>query len=69
MVLEDDHNGEYLASMLQDTICEWDLEGKVHVAVRDNGANIVRAMRIAEITDMSCAAHTIQRRTVHSDVS
>jgi len=54
MVLEDDHNGEYLASKLQAAIREWDLEGKVHVGVRDNGANIVRAMRIDEITDMSC---------------
>lgn len=60
MVLEEDHNGVYLARKLSEAITAWGLQGKVHIGVRDNGANITSAMHIAEVRDMGCVAHTLQ---------
>ena len=60
MVLEDDHTAVYLAHKLSEAISTWELESKLHVAVRDNAANIVSAMRHAKITDISCMAHSLQ---------
>jgi len=60
MELEADHTGEYLASKLKDAINMWNLQDKVHLGVRDNGANIVCAMRLAEIADIGCVSHTLQ---------
>jgi len=36
------------------------MEAKVHVDVRDNAANMVSAVRIAQIDDFGCMAHTLQ---------
>jgi len=36
------------------------MEAKVHVGIRDNAANMVSAMRIAQINDFGCMAHTLQ---------
>ena len=60
MPLEDDHTGVYLASKLKEAISKWEIESKVHVGVRDNAANMICAMRHADVCDVSCAAHTLQ---------
>ena len=60
MVLEQDHTGAYLASKLTGAIETWKLEGKVHMGLRDNAANMVSAMRIAKVEDFGCMAHTLQ---------
>ena len=35
-------------------------EGKVYRGVRDNAANMICAMHIVQITDISCMAHSLQ---------
>jgi hypothetical protein len=60
MVLEEDHDGVYLARKLSEAITTWGLERRVHLGVRDNGANMISALRIAGVQDMGCVAHTLQ---------
>ena len=59
MVLED-HTANYLASKLQSAITTSGLEQKIHVGVCDNAANMISAMRCADVADISCMAHTLQ---------
>ena len=59
-VLEKDHTGAHLASKLTAAIAAWNIGSKVHVGVRDNAANMTRAMHVAGIADMDCMAHTLQ---------
>ena len=59
MVLED-HTANYLASKLQSAITTWGLERKIHVGVSDNVANMISAMRCADVADISCMTHTLQ---------
>ena len=59
-VLDLDHTGEYMAQKLTDTLLTWDIESKIHIGVRDNAANMVSAMRKANIDDFGCMAHTLQ---------
>ena len=60
MVLEEDHTGAYLASRLNDAKEIWKLDGKIHMGIRDNAANMVCAMRSANMDDFGCMAHTLQ---------
>jgi len=60
MVLEEDHTGDYLASKLTEAIQTWNLDGKVHMGLRDNASNIACAMRIAKVESFGCMAHTLQ---------
>ena len=60
MVLEEDHTLAYLASKLNEAISTWNLVGKVHMGIRDNAANMTSAMRIAQVEDFGCMAHTLQ---------
>jgi hypothetical protein len=48
------------AEKLQEAITKWGIRDKLHVGVRDNGANMISAMRIAGIRDIGCVAHTLQ---------
>lgn len=60
LVLEEDHTGAYLASKLKEAIATWGIQSKIHLGVRDNAANMISAMKIAEITDVGCLSHTLQ---------
>lgn len=59
--LSESHTGDYLAGkillMLESFAIGTD---RVHVVLRDGGANMVKAMRVAELPDLSCFAHTLQ---------
>ena len=57
MVLEEDHTGEYLASELIEAIQTWNLDGKVHMRLRDNAPNIACAMHIAKVESFGSMAH------------
>jgi len=59
-VLDEDHTGMYLASRLKGAIETWNLQGKIHMGLRDNAANMISTMRIAEVEDFGCMAHTLQ---------
>ena len=54
MVLEQNHTGAYLASKLNEAIDKWKLHGKIHMGLRDNAANMISAMRIANVNDFGC---------------
>ena len=60
MVLEQDHEGSYLATKLQEAMTKWEITEKIHVGVRDNAANMKSAMRLAGVTDIGCVSHTLQ---------
>jgi len=60
MVLEEDHTAVYLATKLKEAMKTWGIESKIHLGVRDNAANMVSAMRHAEVDDFGCLSHTIQ---------
>ena len=59
-MLDEDHTGTYLASRLKDAIETWNLQGKIHMGLGDNAANMISAMRIAEVEDFGYMAHTLQ---------
>ena len=46
--------------MINKCLHSWSLTGKVHVVVRDNGANFVAGLRGAGIPNIPCLAHTLQ---------
>ena len=60
MELDAYHTGEYIALKLKEAIRMWSLEIKVHLGIRDNAANMICAMRMAEITSFGCVSHTLQ---------
>ena len=57
MELDSDHNSDYLASKLTEAISARQLEGKIHVGVRDNAANMICAMYIVHRMDHRCQLH------------
>lgn len=66
-VLEDDHTGDYVAEKLKEIAETYNIATKVHLAVRDNARNMVRATRVAEFTSLGCVAHTLQL-TIHDAI-
>jgi len=38
----------------------WNVATKVHMGIRDNATNMVSTMRIAQVDDFGCMAHTLQ---------
>ena len=67
-LLEEAHTGVYLAEKLTDMLDSWEIPmNKVHLVLRDNGANMVKAMRDASLPAIGCFAHTLQL-VVHDGV-
>lgn len=55
------HTGEYISNMFISLLKYWDIShDRVVLVLRDSGANMVKGLRLAEIPDLSCSAHTIQ---------
>nr|XP_022903539.1 zinc finger BED domain-containing protein 4-like [Onthophagus taurus] len=67
IVLEDDHTGDYIAEKLKEIVETYNIARKVHLAVRDNARNMVRATRVGEFTSLGCVAHTLQL-TIHDAI-
>jgi len=60
-LFEGAHTGIRLANALMEMLGSWHIEhDRVHVILRDGGANMVKAMRDADLTHVSCFAHTLQ---------
>ncbi len=58
------HTGEYISNMFISLLKCWDIShDRVVLVLRDSGANMVKGLRLAEIPDLSCSAHTIQHIT------
>lgn len=53
------HTAENLAQDINNCLEEWDLKGKIGIAVSDNAANITKAFEILRFRRFGCFAHTI----------
>src|SRR6218665_3719030 len=59
--LEESHTGDYLGGMLLNILADYNIEkSATHVLLRDSGANMIKATRVADIDSISCVAHTMQ---------
>ena len=59
--LSERHTGEYIAVKIIKMLEEWKIAlSQVHVVIRDNGTNIVKAMTEANLPSLGCFAHTLQ---------
>lgn len=53
------HTGEYISKTLLSMLKHWDItHDRVVLVLRDGGANMIKGLRLAEIPDLSCSAHT-----------
>lgn len=53
------HTAKNLSEALQNILDEYDLSEKLHLIVRDNGANVVKAMEIGSFEHTGCFLHAI----------
>ena len=59
--LDDRHTGEYIAMQLLKMLESWKVDSsKVHVIIRDNASNTVKAMEEASLPSFGCFAHSLQ---------
>lgn len=58
-VLEQDHTSQYIEQKFTEMVIEWGLQGKIFLVLRDNAANMVRAMR-EQYESVGCVSHTLQ---------
>ena len=66
--IEGSHIEAYIANKIKEILESWSISSdQVHVIVCDNGSNMVRAMKDANLTDLGCFAHTLQF-VVHNGV-
>ncbi|XP_041946911.1 LOW QUALITY PROTEIN: zinc finger BED domain-containing protein 4-like [Alosa sapidissima] len=55
------HTGEYIGDMFISLLEYWDIShDRVVLVLNDSGANMVKGLRLGEIPDLSCSAHTLQ---------
>ncbi|CAL1544284.1 unnamed protein product, partial [Lymnaea stagnalis] len=60
MVLEQDHDGHYLASKLREAIAKWGIAEKIHFGVRDNATKMNKcAMKLAGVADIGYVSHIL----------
>lgn len=59
-VLEEDHTGSYISQKLIELVNSHNIKNKIHMAIRDNAANMNCATRIAEFSALGCVAHSLQ---------
>ena len=66
------HTGEYPKETFFSMLEDWKISKDcVALVLCDSGANIVKGMRLAELPDLNCTAHTLQlvvkgRKGTHS---
>ena len=66
--IDGSHTGAYIAQKIKEILESWFISTyRVHVILRDNGSNMVRAMKDANLPDLGCFAHTLQL-VVHDGV-
>ncbi|XP_065895673.1 zinc finger BED domain-containing protein 4-like [Dysidea avara] len=55
------HTGEVLCEHYKRMLAKWKIkESQVHLMVRDNAANMIKAMKDGSFPDLGCFAHTLQ---------
>ena len=59
--LEDSHTGVYLAEVYKKMFDNWKISAnQIHLVLRDNTANMIKAMREASLPSFGCFAHSLQ---------
>ena len=59
--LQESHTGEYLGVIYKRMLDHWEISiDKVHLVLRDNAANMVKAMREVSLPSLRCFAHSLQ---------
>lgn len=60
-VMQGSHTGDYIRETFLDMLQDWEItKDRVALVLRDNGTNMVMGLRLAELPDLSCTAHTLQ---------
>jgi len=55
------HTGENMAAKFESVLNEWNIpKESVHVVIRDNAANTVKAFECAALSSFGCSLHTLQ---------
>lgn len=55
------HTGEYISEVFLSLLRHWDIDTeRVRLVLHDSGANMIKGMRLTEVPDLSCSAHTLQ---------
>lgn len=57
---DDQHTAANISDEIQALLHDWNLFNKIHIAVTDNGSNLVNALTDADLTRVPCAIHTLQ---------
>ena len=66
--IDGSHTGACIAEKISEMLRSWNIStDQVHVILRDNGSNMVRAMKEASLPSLGCFAHTLQL-VVHDGV-
>ena len=59
--LDESHTGQYLAKKYEEMLASWKIPlNEVHLVLRDNAANMVKAMRDSALPSFGCFAHSLQ---------
>ena len=59
--IDGSHTGAYIAQKIKEILESWFIStDKVPIVLRDNGSNMVKAMKDAKLPDLGCFAHTLQ---------
>lgn len=53
------HTAENIKKALQKVLDDYGLSGKLHLIVRDNGTNVVKAMQLGGFKNVGCFLHAI----------
>ena len=62
------HTKEVLCGHYHGMLAKWNIsESQVHLIVRDNASNMIRAMKDGSFSDLNCFAHTLEL-VVHDGV-
>ena len=59
--LSERHTGEYIAVKITKMLDDWKISlPQVHIVIRDNGSNMIKAMAEANLPSFGCFAHSLQ---------
>ena len=62
------HTGSCIAEKISEILQSWGISSdRIHVILRDNGSNMIRAMKDGDLPNLGCFAHTLQL-VVHDGV-
>ncbi|GBP87242.1 Zinc finger BED domain-containing protein 4 [Eumeta japonica] len=54
------HTADNIRSVLSDLFVNWDIDTRIHLVLRDNGRNVVKAINDSQYVGKGCYIHTLQ---------